>query len=270
MIAGNVVADDSTLAKSMASWSKGIKHELGFWRNWLTARGGQWHWDFEERLKPNKAVEGFLAEILSGRPDIVNVLDVGAGPLSVVGKMVNDREIVLEATDPLADFYKILNDEQSIVPPVATKFSTAEDLSLFYDASSFDLSYCQNALDHSFDPLRAIVEMLRVVKVGGLVVLSHHENEAENEQYVGFHQFNFTERDGDFIIWNKNQSANVGQSLPVKASVEARRYDGKIGVIITKEAEFEDVEGASRYRERAGEILRSLVAHYGNQAMESL
>ncbi|MBB5539654.1 hypothetical protein [Rhizobium giardinii] len=47
-------------------------------------------------------------------------------------------------------------------------------------------------------------------------------------------QFNFTERDGDFIIWNKNQSVNVGQSLSMKATVQTRRYDGKIGVIITK------------------------------------
>ncbi|MBB5539653.1 hypothetical protein [Rhizobium giardinii] len=40
MTAENVIVDDSPSAKSMASWSKGIKHELGFWKHWLAARAG--------------------------------------------------------------------------------------------------------------------------------------------------------------------------------------------------------------------------------------
>ncbi|WP_162751446.1 methyltransferase domain-containing protein [Rhizobium sp. CNPSo 4062] len=41
------------------------------------------------------------------------------------------------------------------------------DLSLFFNDLAFDIVYCQNTLDHCFDPMSAIVEMLRVLKVGG-------------------------------------------------------------------------------------------------------
>jgi ubiquinone/menaquinone biosynthesis C-methylase UbiE len=260
----NASWQDTALSLTMAAWSKGVKHEIKFWRNWLSAKGGQWGWDFASRLEADHPVEGLLATVLNAIPGSARVLDVGAGPLSVVGKTHNGRRIELHATDPLADFYSILNDESGISAPVPTQFSTAEDLSLFFDESSFDVVYCQNALDHSFDPVRAIVEMLRVVKVGGNIALNHHENEAENENYVGFHQFNFSKEDDDFIIWNKKEKLNVRHLLPVKASLSVDIVGENIQVIITKLSEFSDMSDRSRHRIRAAQLLRSLVSHYGS------
>ena len=48
--------------------------------------------------------------------------------------------------------------------------------------------------------------MMRVLKVGGNLVLRHNRNEAEAEKYSGFHQFNFDQRDKEFVIWNQHQS----------------------------------------------------------------
>jgi SAM-dependent methyltransferase len=258
---------DNALSLTMAAWSKGVKHEILFWRSWVAARGGQWSWDFTTRLDPEYPAQGLVDTLLNDLQGDLKVLDVGAGPLSVVGKTHKGRSIALSATDPLADFYSSILEKHEIVAPVPTQFATAEDLSLFFDDSSFDLVYCQNALDHSFDPIRAIVEMLRVLKVGGRIALNHHENEAENENYVGFHQFNFTKEENDFVIWNKTEKLNVRHLLPVSASLSVERVGENVHVVITKLSEFADVASDSRHRKRAGQLLRSLVNHYGSEEM---
>jgi len=258
---------DNALSLTMAAWSKGVKHEIVFWNNWIAAKGGQWSWDFTTRLDPEYPVQGLVDALLNDLQGDIKVLDVGSGPLSVVGKTHKGRSIALTATDPLADFYSSILEEHEIVAPVPTQFATAEDLSLFFDDSSFDLVYCQNALDHSFDPMRAIVEMLRVLKVGGRIALNHHENEAENENYVGFHQFNFTKEENDFVIWNKTEKLNVRHLLPVSASLSVERAGENVHVVITKLSEFADVASDTRHRKRAGQLLRSLVNHYGSEGL---
>lgn len=261
---------DQAVIMSVGAWSKGILPELVFWKNWLATKGAQWSYEFEERLDKNKEITGILATILSSRENAIKILDVGAGPITSVGKKHKGKFLDVEATDALADFYNVFLEEESISPPARTKFSTAEDLSLFYDDSCFDIVHCRNALDHSFDPVRAVVEMLRVVKVGGMIVLDHHENEAEGETYSGFHQYNFTEENGDFVVWNRDGKINIKSTLPVDVSISTRRADENIIVTIEKKSEFSDVQQESRHRKRAASLLRSLVNYYGSEAMKNL
>jgi len=78
----------------------------------------------------------------------------------------------------------------------------------------------QNALDHTFDPWRALRQMIEVSKPGGFVLLRHARNEAVRENYLGLHQWNLdASPDGDFIIWNKHSSVNVTQILAGQANV---------------------------------------------------
>ena len=60
-----------------------------------------------------------------------------------------------------------------------------------------------------------------MIRKGGRVYLGHNRNEAEAEQYCGFHQWNFDVDGGEFIVWNKERKLNVSRMLQGIASVNA-------------------------------------------------
>lgn len=150
------------------------------------------------------------------------------------------------ATDPLAPVYNALLQEAEITPLVRTQFAPAEGLSAFFDHSEFDVVHCRNALDHSADPIAGIIEMLRVVKVGGTVILRHYRNEAETTRYVGFHQHNFDAKDGKFCIWNKQIYLVVDDNLPISTKIVTVCEGRWVEAYITKNEEFADRDDLRR------------------------
>ncbi len=56
----------------------------------------------------------------------------------------------------------------------------------------FDLVHCSNALDHTQDPGLAYHKMMTAVKPGGYLIIQGFENEAINENWEGFHQWNIS------------------------------------------------------------------------------
>ena len=256
---------------SIAAWSAGIDYEADFWENWASTGGGRWPEDFAIRQQAERVFPADLEPLLD--PAKANrVLDVGAGPMTVLGTRAAGRTIEVLASDPLANLYRSILDAHGITAPNPTVFATAEDLSAFFGCSTFDLVHCQNALDHSFDPARGIEEMLRVVKTGGHVVLRHFTNEADGGQYVGFHQFNFEERAERFYIWNKEMGFFPDERMecgtvfttvthPVGRSME---------VVIRKTSEFEDSSDNSRFRQRVRELTEGLVGHYVSLSLDRL
>ena len=99
----------------------------------------------------------------------------------------------------------------------------------------------QNALDHCADPMKAIWEALIVLKQGGVLYLNHHPNEAEHEQYRGFHQYNICIEDGHLKIWNRINSIDVTTLLAGVAIMEVKLCDGNPIAIITKTAAVSDL-----------------------------
>jgi SAM-dependent methyltransferase len=63
-----------------------------------------------------------------------------------------------------------------VVPPVRTRRCDSERLLDMFEPDSFDVAYASNTLDHSYDPLRAIRQMIAVVRPGGIVLLQHFPN----------------------------------------------------------------------------------------------
>lgn len=213
--------EQKAFADQLFLWSKGIAYELRFWRNWAESRGGRYATDFERRMSGTQPFEAGLANLFpAGQP--IDVLDVGAGPISPLGIVCDRNPLRITATDPLADAYRDILDDCGLVPPIRTDFATAEDLSAFFPRDRFDLVHCRNALDHSLDPMRGIEEMLTVCRPGGFVLLRHHVNEGQREGYSGFHQHNFDEAEGRFVIWNNESRLDVTAAFAGRATVETK------------------------------------------------
>lgn len=218
-----------------ASRAGGIRSELRFWERWLQTGGLEWPDEYRRRLDPDRPFPEHLAAFLAHLPDgPAHVLDVGAGPLSCLGTRHPSRPIRLTPTDALAPQYDELLRRYQVAPPVRTVYADAERLTERFPADSFDLAHAQNSIDHTRDPLAAIVQMLAVVRPGGYVILGHEENEAENEGYAGLHQWNFTRSGGAFVIRGRGGSRNVTELLAPHAEVSCDLQGSWLSVQIRK------------------------------------
>ena len=163
-----------------------------------------------------KHLEQYLVEERTTR-----ILDVGAGPHSVIGLVGASSPIEIVAIDPLADSYNEMLDSMNIVPSIKTIVGEAERIAE-YDFGIFDLVYSRNALDHSYDPVSAIEAMLSVLDPKGAIHLDGSINEGEKQKYGGMHQWNFEPgEDGDLVIWRKSEYVSLRDQLGSKASVSA-------------------------------------------------
>jgi len=192
-------------------------------------KGAPWGQDYNNRLDPEFPFPSNLAVLLP-HGDVMNVLDVGAGPLTILGTKCANKSIRLSAVDPLAEAYDSLLEEFNVQPLTRTVKCEAESLSSLFPPNSFDLVYARNSLDHSHTPFLAVCECLRVAKPGCFVYLEHNDNEGSHEDYQGLHQHNFTcDDEGNFFIWSPRYprySRNVTESLIGKAEVKCWVNDG--------------------------------------------
>ncbi len=199
---------NTALVRQLTAWLDGIDYEINFWSEWMKTGGGQWASDFTGRQNPERPVDPVLFDGMD-TSQTQKVLDVGAGPATFFGYRLNGKPIELSACDPLAPQYDAMAKKHGVTWPVVTASGFAEDLSAFYPRNTFDMVVCRNALDHSFDPIRGMEEMLLVLKNGGRVNLIHYANEAEEGNYVGFHQWNFDVVEDRPIVWNKNSHVDL-------------------------------------------------------------
>ncbi len=259
--------DDDVFSQFIENWVEGIHPELGFWSEWFRTKGLKWPGDYENRMKsePPFLLSDYLVPGGSWPP---RVLDVGSGPISPVGLSTAKGNVVLHACDPLASFYKEIFTQYQITPYVVPEFAYAEALNDLYQASYFDIVHMSNALDHSFIPLAALINMLTVVKPDGVVILSHAENEAENEKYQGFHQWNITEVDEQLIIWNRELKININQELASCAAITTWRIKGQKDTICVKLKKLSDsfpvIERYKNYFD--GILLKMFVGYINNNS----
>ncbi|HEY3856761.1 MAG TPA: flagellar assembly protein FliW [Verrucomicrobiae bacterium] len=222
-------------SKTHKVWDEGIDFEVGFWDQFIGTKGLKWPDSFKRRMDPNARVSTEIERMLDEVPgDYARVLDVGAGPLTVFGYIHPRKKILLEATDALAKEYDVLLLKHGVVPPVRTMYAEAEKLNHHFAAGMFDLVHARNSIDHCGAPFAAICQMLAVAKIGAYVCLNHEQNEAENQKYSGFHQWNFTVENGHFIIRGKSQTFNVTQLLTSFAVAESRLANKNVNVRLRK------------------------------------
>jgi SAM-dependent methyltransferase len=213
----------------------GLGAELFFWWRWLGTRGLRWPEEFERRLDPQRPLLDHVAAYvrrIEAQP--VRILDVGAGPVTCLGYRLEGKALEIAAVDVLARAYARLWPRDLPAPPVRTEYADAERLTDRFSPDSFDVVYAQNSLDHAAHPEVAIGQMLQVAKPGGYVVLMHARDEAVNEGYAGLHQWNFTERGGDFVVWNAARTINIAEMLRDSGAVRAELRGDSVFVEILK------------------------------------
>jgi SAM-dependent methyltransferase len=188
-------------------WLASKKHESAFWERYLETRGLTWREAFAYRTDPRAEVTPDIAELL-GDSETLDVLDVGSGPLTSLGKYCAGRKLNLRAVDPLAPEYDAMLRRHGIRPLVPVEKMAAEELSDRLPEDHFDLVFARNCVDHSFDAVRSVLEMLKVVKPGRHVYLKHSQNEAVKRNWKGMHQWNLAVEDGDFTISSRRTRVN--------------------------------------------------------------
>ena len=195
------------------TWGRELSEEIEFWRSYFLTRGRDWPDDYDQRLNPEGSMPEYLTCLLPEHQAECRVLDVGSGPISKVGPVCPGRNVTLIAVDALADEYNKLLADFGIVPRVPTLKCEAEKLTEVFDEDYFDVSHAMNSLDHSYNPLEAIRQMVTVTKPGGYVRLEHRVNEGENEEYHGLHQWNFDIRDEGLFVWNRERTINISRAV---------------------------------------------------------
>jgi SAM-dependent methyltransferase len=202
-------------------WAGGLGEELGYWLRYLRDRGGDWPEDFAHRTDPSAPLQAYVRRHVAARVGSrVRILDVGSGPLTILGKRWRGRRVEIAAVDPLADRYAEMFDRYDIEPLVRPVRGDAERLTDLFPAGSFDAVYAQNCIDHGWDPMRSIAEMLEVARPGGVVLLKHAIDESERMGYAGLHQWNFRAEDGRFVISRPGLRVDAHAELERVADVE--------------------------------------------------
>lgn len=131
----------------------------------------------------------------------ISILDVGSGPIPFLGRK-STKNIKLTAVDYLAENYYKLYNQYNIYPPSVPIPLDASELSLHFENNLFDIVYARNSIDHTFNPIKSIQEMVNVSNK--YVILEHKLNEGMIENYQGLHNWNFFVKDSKFYINNKN------------------------------------------------------------------
>jgi SAM-dependent methyltransferase len=155
----------------------GIYHELAFWQQFVKTDRFLNGWVKKVKTPElNQEVADFILSVPRE-----TVLDVGSGVCSLLNGLVN-----VTSCDPLGDLYRLIFDYErhKLTPPLAIP---AEYLKY---SNEFDIVHISNALDHCQNPYDALNSLIEAVKPGGYLIVQGFCNEAEHENWQGFHQFN--------------------------------------------------------------------------------
>lgn len=206
-------------------WEGGLPGELGFWRDYMITHGEPyWKEDYRARMDPETPLSGYITRFLGAPDRRIEILDVGAGPVTILGKRYPGYEVAITAVDALAEGYDQVLRELNITPLVRTQICETERLTERFAAGRFDVVFAHNTLDHHRDPVQSIREMIQVTRVGGYVVMSHFENEGLREGYNNLHQWNLSKEGEDMIVWTPGHRTSVAELAgPLARLVDVER-----------------------------------------------
>ncbi|MGB5837844.1 MAG: methyltransferase domain-containing protein [Albidovulum sp.] len=189
-------------------WKSGIPDEFRFWWN-VIARRTQAP-DAKAFLEKFTLAHEFDYAGYIGDTDRseLEVLDIGCAIFPAIGKKFGTKTIKVVAADPLAVGYNRLMDLFGIKRQYDLVFAVAEKTADIFGDERFDFVLAQNSIDHSYDPCAAFTQISRSIRKGGGARFEHFLNEAQNQNYQGFHKWNLEPADGNRIrVWNRTSDS---------------------------------------------------------------
>jgi SAM-dependent methyltransferase len=207
--------------------------ELLFWERWLARLFADP--SGAARLRDAALVPESLWRFVERVPaDPVKILEVGAGPFASIGSGHPRRRVEVTATDVLADKSTRILRRRGVTPKVPVIYADAERLSRQFGADAFDLVYAANCIDHTDDALRAIHEMVSVVRPGGFIVMDHFQDEGAHQDYAGLHAWNLRAEHGKLVLWNLKHRHDVTRLLAGACDVQVSSAGSDLHVEIRK------------------------------------
>jgi len=203
---------------SKTNWEKGKKITLLHYRRKL-------YWKNKTHNHPDIYLPDYFGEMIGDKKE-VKIAELGSGMFCTIGSLWKTAKVEIYASDMLAASFEEILKEFNIKSFIPVTYEDMENLS--YPDNFFDIAHCRNALDHSLNPVREIMEMYRVVKPGGYIYLRHFVNAGESLGYSGLHFWNINlDENGNFIIWNKEKYFNINNYLPGFKSVKKTELDNE-------------------------------------------
>lgn len=224
------------LEKYFLMWLDNLKSEIEYWVSDVADFRGKRHAYYIMCRENDRFTH---RDIRKRVKDKEIVMDIGCGLVSKFGDQLDDAGAVkLVPVDALAHFYNIVNGriQDGYKKDYICSFGLFEFLGNTFCRNYADNIIVENALDHCIDPWRSLIECLYVLKTGGRMYLNHRRAEAVYENWFGLHKWNMDCRNGDFLIWNKENAINVTENLKDYAEIYVR-YDDSV-----YEREYQNVE----------------------------
>ena len=119
-----------------------------------------------------RTAEEAAAFLLPRLSSAMNILDFGCGPGSItvgLARRVPDGEVV--GIDVVPEVLEQARDLAAASGVSNLRLDTGDVYALEYEDDSFDVAYGHQVLQHLSDPVRALRELRRVVRPGGLVAV---------------------------------------------------------------------------------------------------
>lgn len=215
-------------------WESGAGRELGFWRQYLASEGLDWPDEFRWRFDPSTTLQSHIAAMLPQDLPVsrLTILDCAAGPATTLGKTLHGERLPIVTLDALAGDYQQMLAELRLSPPLPSIRCEVEQLDTLFPPSQFELVYMRFALDHCYDPIAGLRQMIRVARPGCAVMIEHYRGDHDDE-YQGLKHWTLVPTDDDLLIGNRALELSVKQKLP-DVDVEVRASPTWLTLVLRK------------------------------------
>ena len=128
------------------------------------------------------------------------IADFGCGPFSNLSYLYRNKLANLVGIDILAKEYTDLYSMLNIEHPIPLIPYAGENLNPSKVGGQCDITFVQNALDHTSSPALTWINLYKLTRTGGFLAHCHAVNEATHEKQDQLHQFDLRPSEENSLI----------------------------------------------------------------------